>query len=42
VIFNGTKIMYFTVEKGQKIRFIDSFNFLAMPFAKLPKAFGLK
>jgi len=37
VIFNWTKIMYFT-----EIRFIDSYNFLSMPLAKLLKVFGLK
>jgi len=31
-------MMYFTV---RGLRFLDSYNFLAMSLAKLPKAFGL-
>ena len=41
-IFNGSKIMYMKVGRGLNIRIIDSLNFLPMPLANLPKAFGLK
>jgi hypothetical protein len=40
IINNGQKIMTMTI-KSCNVRFIDSFNFLPMGLAKLPKAFGL-
>jgi hypothetical protein len=40
MINNGQKIMTMTI-KTCNVRFIDSFNFLPMGLAKLPKAFGL-
>jgi hypothetical protein len=40
IINNGQKIMTMTI-KNCNLRFIDSFNFLPMGLAKLPKAFGL-
>ena len=42
IIYNGSKIMYMTVEKGLHIQVIDSLNFLPMKLAALPEAFGLK
>ena len=42
IIYNGSKIMYMTVEKDLHIKVIDSLNFLPMKLSKLPKAFGLK
>ena len=41
VIFTGSKIMSMSVKKGLNIRFIDSFNFLPMALARMPKALGL-
>ena len=41
-IFSGSKIMFMRVSKGLNIRILDSLNFLPMPLANLPKAFGLK
>ena len=41
IIYNGSKIMYMTVEKDLHIKVIDSLNFLPMKLAALPKAFGL-
>ena len=40
-IMSGKKIMYLKIEKGLNIDIIDSLNFLPMPLASLPKAFGL-
>ena len=42
IIYNGSKIMYMTIEKDLHIKVIDSLNFLPMKLSKLPKAFGLK
>ena len=41
IIYNGSKIMYMTVERGLHIRVIDSLNFLPMTLSALPKAFGI-
>ena len=41
IIYNGSKIMYMTVEPGLHIRVIDSLNFLTMKLSALPKAFGI-
>lgn len=41
VIFRGSKIQMFNVS-GLQIRVIDSFNFLPMALARLPKAFQLE
>ena len=41
IIYNGSKIMYMTVEIGLHIRVIDSLNFLPMKLSALPKAFGI-
>ena len=41
IIYNGSKIMYMTVEKDLHIKVIDSLNFLPMKLAALPKVFGL-
>ena len=41
IIFSGSKIMYMRVGGQRNIRFLDSLNFLPMPLASLPKAFGL-
>ena len=40
-IYNGTKIMYMSIEK-YKIRFIDSINFVNGALETFPKTFGLK
>ncbi|MCG8048774.1 MAG: DNA polymerase [Candidatus Thiodiazotropha taylori] len=42
IIYNGSKIMYMTIEKNLHIKVIDSLNFLPMKLSALPKAFGLK
>ena len=42
IIYNGSKIMYMTVEKDLHIKVIDSLNFLPMKLSKLPEVFGLK
>ena len=42
IIYNGSKIMYMTVEKDLDIKIIDSLNFLPMRLSKLLEAFGLK
>ena len=42
IIYNGSKIMYMTMERGLHIRVIDSLNFLPMKVSALPKAFGIK
>ena len=42
IIYNGSKIMYMSVEKDLHIKVIDSLNFLPMKLSALPKAFGLK
>ena len=42
IIYNGSKIMYITVEKDLHITVIDSLNFLPMKLSKLPEGFGLK
>ena len=41
IIFTGNKIMSCTVRKGLNIQLLDSVNYLPMPLAKLPAAFGL-
>ena len=41
IIYNGSKIMYMTVERDLHIKVIDSLNFLPMKLSALPKAFGL-
>ena len=38
IIYNGSKIMYMTVERGLNIKVIDSLNFLPMTLSKLPEA----
>jgi len=38
LILNGTKIILMTIEK---VKFVDSLNYLHMPLSALPKAFGL-
>ena len=40
LILNGAKVMSIEIPEA-KIKFIDSLNFLTMPLAKLPEAFGL-
>ena len=40
-IYSGAKIMHIHVKKGLDISIIDSLNFLPLPLADLPKAFGL-
>ena len=42
IIYNGSKIMYMTIEKDLHIKIIDSLNFLPMKLSKLPEVFGLK
>ena len=42
IIYNGSKIMYMTIEKDLHIKIIDSLNFLPMKLSKLLQAFGLK
>ena len=42
IIYNGSKIMYMTVERGLHMKVIDSLNFLPMKLSKLPEAFGLE
>ena len=42
IIYNGSKIMYMTVERSLHIKVIDSLNFLPMKLSALPKAFGLE
>ena len=42
IIYNGSKIMYMTVERNLPIKVIDSLNFLPMKLSALPKAFGLE
>ena len=42
IIYNGSKIMYMTVEKDLLIKVIDSLNFLPMKLSKLPEVFGIK
>ena len=41
IIYSGARIMYVNV-KSLSIRLLDSLNFLPMPLAKLPEAWGLK
>lgn len=41
VIMNGGKIMSMTLE-DEKIRFVDSLNFLQVPLSSFPKMFGLR
>ena len=41
IIYNGSKIMSMTINRGLNIRVLDSLNFLPMKLALLPKAFGL-
>ena len=40
IIFAGGKLMYIEIPRIE-VRFVDSFNFLVMPLASFPKAFGL-
>ena len=42
IIYNGSKIVYMTVERSLHIKVIDSVNFLPMKLSALPKAFGLE
>ena len=42
VIFDGSKIMYATVQNGLNIALLDSLNFLPMPLCKLPKCFDIQ
>ena len=42
IIYNGSKIMYMTIEKELHIKIIDSLNVLPMRLSKLLQAFGLK
>ena len=42
IIYNGSKIMFMTVERGLHMKVIDSLNFLPMKLSKLPEAFGLE
>ena len=46
IIYNGSKIMYMTVERNLHIKYhikvIDSLNFLPMKLSALPKALGLE
>lgn len=41
VIYAGGKLLSVTLRK-EKIRFVDSLNFLVMPLASFPKAFDLR
>lgn len=41
VIYNGSKIMTFSIKEGLNIRFIDSVNFLAMRLTDFSKTFGI-
>ena len=40
-IYDGSKIMYLEVLHGLHLRFIDSFNFMAMPLKDMPSTFEL-
>ena len=40
-IYDGSKIMYLEIFHGLHLRFVDSFNFLAMPLKDMPSTFGL-
>jgi hypothetical protein len=40
-IYNGSKIMYMSIEK-YNIRFIDSLNFISAPLRLIPKMFGIE
>ena len=42
IIYNGSKVMYMTVERNLHIKVINSLNFLPMKLSALPKAFGLE
>ena len=42
VSFSGQKILYLKVARGLEISFIDSYKFIPLKLAKLPKAFDLK
>ena len=42
IIYNGSKIMYMTVEKNLHIQVIDSLSFLPMKLSALPEAFDLQ
>ena len=41
IIYNGSKIMYMTVERDLHIKVYDSLNFLPMKLSKLSETFGL-
>ena len=41
IMYNGSKIMYMTVERGLHMQILDILTFLPMKLAALPKAFGL-
>ena len=40
-IYDGSKIMYLQVMHGLNLRFVDSYNFMAMPLKDMPGTFGL-
>ena len=40
-IYDGSKIMYMEILHGLHLRFVDSFNFMAMPLKDMPFTFGL-
>jgi hypothetical protein len=42
IIYNGSKIMYMSLESKLHIRVVDSLSFLPMPLKALPNAFGLE
>ena len=42
IVYNSAKIMSMQIGNGLNIRVLDSLNFLPMPLAALPAAFGLK
>ena len=42
ILYNGSKLMYFSVERDVHLKVIDSLNFLPMKLSQLPKAFGLE
>ena len=41
LIYSGSKIMYFRVQRGLDIRVLNSLNFFQLPLASLPASFGL-
>jgi hypothetical protein len=40
ILYKGAKVTYMTVSAPITLRFLDSFNFVPIPLASMPKAFG--